>query len=175
MVGQNCPHWGSRIQCRFAFSGAQRDFSSEQIFRGGIETRGSSRERAETNNSRPHAATEITRYVDCYMWTTDPKCVLADPFASVSSAGNSRLSGQASGCTGHDRRHSSLVGARRLHSKVGAENCRDRRATRRTRFSRRKAICGWQRILPRLPELSRDASASAIIKLSMTMCDEIYS
>src|SRR5881397_3776223 len=87
------------------------------------------------NNSRPRAATEITGYVDCYTWTTDPKCVLANPFASISGAGNSRLSGPAPGGTRHHRRYPSLVGARRLHSKVGPENCRDRRATRRTRFS----------------------------------------
>src|SRR5439155_22543564 len=86
------------------------------------------------------------------------------PFASVTGTVNSRLSGPASGGTRHHRRYPSLVDARRLRPKVGPENCRDRRATRRTRFSRTKPICERQRILPRLPELSRDASATATTK-----------
>ncbi len=31
------------------------------------------------DTSRPRAAAEITRHVDCYTQTTNPKCVLADP------------------------------------------------------------------------------------------------
>ena len=93
--------------------------------------------------------------------TTDPKCVLAYPFAYISGAGNSRLSGPASGGTRHHRRYPSLVGARRLHSKVGPKNCRDRRATRRTRFSRRKTIFGRENILPHHSTLFLHASAIA--------------
>jgi hypothetical protein len=122
-------------------------------------------ERAETNNSRPRAATEIRRYVDCYTWDDSRQCVLADSFASISRAGNSRLSGPASGGTRHHRRYPSLVGAGRLHSKVGAENRRDRRATRRTRFSRTKPICGRQNILPHLSALSLHSSATATTRL----------
>jgi len=62
---------------------------------------------------------------------------------SISGARNSGLSGNASGGTGYARRHPSLVGARCLRQKMGAENCRDRRQTRRTRFSRRKAFSRW--------------------------------
>jgi len=137
-------------------------FSGERIFRGGIENM---RERAETNNWRPRAAAEITRHVVCYRLTTDPQCVLADSFASLSGTGNSRLSGPASGGTRHHRRYPSLVGARRLHSKVGPENSRDRRTTRGSGISRRKIIRRRPGILPRLPELSRDASATATTKL----------
>jgi len=48
---------------------------------------------------------------------------------------------------------------------IGAENCRGHRTTRRTRFSRTQAICGWQRILARVRALSRDASATTTAKL----------
>jgi hypothetical protein len=44
---------------------------------------------------------------------------------------------------------------------MGAEDCEDRGATRRTRFPRTKAICGQQRILPHLPAVFRDASEKA--------------
>jgi hypothetical protein len=132
---------------------------SERIFRGGIEARHSctihvARATAETTGTSIATKGRLT----------SPMCAQRD-FASTSGARNSRLSCQASGCAGYHRRHPSLVGARRMRQKMGADNCRDRRATRRTRFSRTKAICGWQNILPRLPALSREASATATTKL----------
>jgi hypothetical protein len=87
------------------------------------------------------------------------------PIAPISGAGNSRIFGQTSRRTGYDRRHSSLVGARRLHSELGAENCEDHRSTRRTRFPRRKAIFGRQDILPGLSALSLRCSTTATARV----------
>jgi hypothetical protein len=56
---------------------------------------------------------------------------------------------------------SSLVGTRFLHSKVRAENCGNRRKTRRTGLSGGKTIAGWQNILPGLSALSFHSSAAA--------------
>ena len=89
---------------------------------------------------------------------------------SISCARNSGLSGQTSGGTGHPRRHPALVGARLVRQEVGAENCRDRRETRRTRFSRRKAVSRRSDILPRFPAVSLHASATAVTSL-LTMRD----
>src|SRR4029077_9511708 len=62
--------------------------------------------------------------------------------------------------------HTDLARNRRLHSELGAENYRDRRATRQTRFPRRKAIFGRQKnILPRFSALSLHCSAAATTKL----------
>ena len=137
-------------------------FSGERIFRGGIETREGEPKRTirvrtqqrKLQGTSIATSGRLTSLMRAYR-----------PFAPISGTRNSRLSGQASGRTRHHRRHPSLVGARRLHSEVGPENCRDRRATRRTRFSRRKIIRRRPGILPRLPELSRDASATATAKL----------
>ena len=163
MAGQNCPHlafWNSipiRVRVR------REIFSGERIFRGGIETRASGGA-AQFVLALQQRKLQARRLLTGGM-TDSPQMRAYRPFASISGARNSRLSGQTSGCGGHHRRHPSLVGARRLRPKMGAENCEDRRATRRTRFSRTKAICGWQRILPHLPAISRDASATATTKL----------
>jgi len=143
MVGQDCPHRRSRIQCRFAFGREPQcsrasAFSKEKLKLGGMQL-------------VPGLAAEETKgmSIATKRITTSPMCACR-VFASISGSRNSRLSGQASGCTGYDRRHPSLVGARRLCPKVGAENCRDCHETRRTRFSRRKAVSRWPDILPRL-------------------------
>src|SRR3954468_62411 len=83
------------------------------------------------------------------------------PATSISGIRNSGLSGQTSGGAGHAGRHSSLVGARVLRQEMGAKNCGDRRETRRTRFSQRKALFGRPDILPRFPELSLHTAATA--------------
>jgi hypothetical protein len=122
-------------------------------------------ERAETNNSRPRAATEIRRYVDCYTWDDSSRMCAKQSATSISGVRNSGLSGQPSGGTRHAGRHPSLVGARLLRQEMGAKNCGGRRATRRTRFSRTKPICGRQNILPHLSALSLHSSATATTRL----------
>jgi len=87
----------------------------------------------------------------------------------ISGTRNPGLSGQTSGGTGYPRRNSSLVGARLLRQEMGAKNCRDRRKTRRTRFSPGKAVAGRPDILPRLAALCLHASARGITsRLTMT-------
>ncbi len=81
--------------------------------------------------------------------------------APISGAGNSGLSHQTSGCAGHDRRHSALVGARLVHPKLGAQSCGDRRATRGTRVPRAEAIYRRPRFLPRLTPISLHASTTS--------------
>jgi len=162
IVGQNCPLWDCRIQCRFAVGPRTETFSDESIFRGEIETR-ASRRRHIVRLRVQQRKLPGTAIADGEMQTV-PKCVFARSTTSISGTRNSRLSGQEAGCTGHDRGHSSLVGTRRLHSELGAKNCGDRRRTRQTRFPRKKAI-SRQNILPRLLALSRDASATAATKL----------
>ena len=84
-------------------------------------------------------------------------CQSATP---ISGARNSGLPGSTARGAGHDR-WNSLVGAGLLHSTVVAKNCRDRRQTRRTRFSRRNAFFRWEGILPYLATLPRCASTTA--------------
>src|ERR1043166_2640401 len=93
------------------------------------------------------------------------KCVLTKFATSVTRSRDSRLSGSATRRTGYDRRHSSLVGTRLLHSKLGTENCEDRRAARRARISRREAIFGWESVLSCFSSLSGRPSAIAITQL----------
>ena len=149
------------MQRRFAVGARNKFLQGESIFRGEVENRGGRRRTIRIRTRKPKflgtsIATKgrLTSLMRAYR-----------PHASIASTRNSRISGQASGRSRHHGRHPSLVGARRLRPKMGAENCRDHRATRRTRFSRTKAICGWQRLLPRLPALSGDASATATTKL----------
>jgi hypothetical protein len=133
-------------------------FSGEPILRGEIETRECA---AGTQFVLAPGAAETTgTSIATQGRLTSPMCVCRT-FATISGARNSRLSGQASGRSRHHRRHPSLVGARRLRPKMGAENCEGRRATRRTRLHRGKAILGRQSILPHFPALSRGASATA--------------
>jgi hypothetical protein len=150
-----------RIRWRLAFWALVGDFSDERILQGELKLTGA----AGRDNSFLRAnERKFPRHAGCYSnWRLSMRA--CRPFASISGARNSRLPSNVSRCTGHDRRHPSLVGPRRLCPKMGAENCSDRRATRRTRFSRTKAICGWQRTLPRLPALSRDASSTGATKL----------
>jgi hypothetical protein len=136
--------------------------SDRSIFRGEIETRASRRRhtiRVRTRKPKflgTSFATKgrLTSLMRAYR-----------PFASLSSARNSRLSGQASGCTGHHRRHPSLVGARRVHSKVGAQNSRDRRATRATRLLGAKALPRGQYFLLRLAAIPSDDSTTLVVPL----------
>ncbi len=140
-------------------SGANRDLLERAYF-----------QRSNRKHTRPVAgqnrfarsAAENVRYGVCYgRWVIAPMCARR-PTTAISGPRNSRCSGQA--CTGHDRGHS-VVGTRRLHSELGAENCEDCRTTRRTWFPRRKAVIGRQNILPHLSALSLHSSAAVTTKL----------
>ena len=67
MVGQNCPHWRSGIQYRFAFGCEERSsrasaFSEEELKLAGAP---------EASNWCWLRTAETKRYVDCYRGTTD--------------------------------------------------------------------------------------------------------
>jgi hypothetical protein len=136
----------------------KRALLAERIFRGGIETRSSAANVPFTLRARHRKTTGTVIAAEGLL--TFAMCAYR-PLAFISGARNSRLSGQASGGTGHARRHPSLVGAGLLRQEMGAKNCGNSRGARRTRFRRTKAICGWEDILSCFRALSRHASTTA--------------
>lgn len=159
-VGQNCPSFTCDGSRSIQFRAGTEIFLRGRISEQEVAIRGV----AETSSLCSCNAVEITKARQLLSaGITSPMCARRST-TSLSSAGNSRLSGEAAGRAGHDRGHPSLVGTRLLHSGLDAENCGDCRATRRTRFPRRKAIPRRQNILSPFSALSLHFSATATTK-----------